>query len=88
MWSNITASIAKTFDAATTLANAANLAAKAIENLAQVAEETSATYVDDARADREIKQIERKAQYEAAKAKALAAAKRTALTAPIDVEAK
>ena len=88
MWANITTSIAKTFDAFTTLANAANSGAKAIENLCIVAEETSASYVDDARNDREVKQIERRSAYEEAKAKALAKRAALKLEAPTDVEAK
>ena len=88
MFANITAAIAQTFNAVTTLASAAEKLAKTADNLATVGVETSGIYVDNARSDREIAQIERKARYEAAKAKALSAAKSTALTAPIDVEAK
>lgn len=88
MFANITASVAEIFNAVTTVASAANYGAKALENLAIVAEETSGQYVDNARSDREIKQIERLAQYEAAKAKALAKRKQLALEATTDVEVK
>ena len=87
MFANITSSIAEIFNAVTTVASAANYGAKALENLAIVAEETSGQYVDNARSDREIKQIERLAAYEQAKAKALAKKKQLALEAT-DVEAK
>lgn len=87
MFANITASVAQIFNAVTTVASAANYGAKALENLAIVAEETSGQYVDNARSDREIKQIERMAAYEQAKAKALSKAKSTGITFT-DVEAK
>ena len=91
MFANITAAIGQTFSAVTTLASAAERAAKTLDNLARVGEETSGLYVDNAKMDREIRQIERMAQFEAAKAKALAHAKAraAALNAPVtDVEAK
>ena len=88
MFANLTAAFAQTFNAITTVASAANYGAKALENLAIVAEETSGQYVDNARSDREIKQIERMAAYEQAKAKALAKRKELALLAPTDVEVK
>lgn len=43
----------------TTLASAANRSAAALDNLAKVAEATSAGYVDEAQADREIAQLKR-----------------------------
>ena len=88
MFANITSSIAEIFNAVTTVASAANYGAKALENLAIVAEETSGQYVDNARSDREIRQIERLAAYEQAKAKALAKKKQLALEAATDVEVK
>ena len=91
MFANITASVAQIFSAVTTLASAADRAAKTLDNLAQVGEQTSAQYVDNAKIDREIKQIERMAEYEQAKAKAMAKAKSLALanaSAVVDVEAK
>ena len=87
MFANITAAIGQTFSAITTLASAAERLAKTCDNLARVGEETSGIYVDNAKTEREIRQIERLAQYEAAKAKALAAAR--ALAAPVtDVNVK
>lgn len=87
MFANITAAIAQTFNAVTTLASAAEKLAKTADNLATVGVEASGIHVDNARSDREIRQIERLAQYEAAKAKALAKKKQLVLEAT-DVEAK
>lgn len=92
MWTNIVKAGAQIFNAVGTTALAANTAAEALnhganalKNLAVVAEETSAQYVDNARGDREVAQVERMAKLEEARAKALAAsARRAALT--VDAE--
>lgn len=93
MWTNIVKAGAQIFNAVGTTALAANTAAEALnhganalKNLAVVAEETSAQYVDNARGDRELAQVERLAKYEEAKAKAIAAAR--ARAAAITVEAE
>lgn len=92
MWTNLVAAGAQIFNAVGTTAMAANTAAHALnhganamKNLALVAEETSAQYVDNARGDRELAQVERLAKYEEAKAKALAAARARALPAATEV---
>ena len=48
--------------AATTTAGAVNKIAVSLDNLATVAEQTSAGYVDEAKADREIAQLTRAAE--------------------------
>lgn len=92
MWANIVKAGAQVFNAvgttalaAGTAAEALNHSANALKNLAIVAEETSAQYVDNARGDRELAQVERLAKYEEAKAKALAAARARALPAVTEV---
>lgn len=62
MFTSIINAVIALMTSITTTASAANRAAVAIENLARVAEETSAGYVDEARADREIAQMRRAAE--------------------------
>lgn len=62
MFTSIINAVIALMTSITTTASAANRAAVAIENLAKVAEETSAGYVDEARADREIAQMRRAAE--------------------------
>lgn len=62
MFTSIINAVIAIMTSLTTTASAANRAAVAIENLAKVAEETSAGYVDEARADREIAQMRRAAE--------------------------
>lgn len=56
MFAAISAAITSLFTVITTLCSASNKTAKALDNLATVAEEMSGTYVDNARADRELGQ--------------------------------
>lgn len=59
MFTSIANAIIALMTALTTTASAANRTAVAIDNLAKVAEATSASYVDEAEADREIAKLKR-----------------------------
>ncbi len=80
MFANLTTAFAKSFNVIGTLADAADLGATAIKNLAEVAAETSGTYKDNAKIEREIKQVEKLAEFAALRAKL--AAKQAMLAAP------
>lgn len=68
MFTSIINAIIAIMTSLTTSAGALNKVALAMDNLATVAEQTSAGYVDEAKADREITQMKRAAE----RAKALA----------------
>ena len=68
MFSSIINAIIAIMTSLTTSAGALNKVAIAMDNLATVAEQTSAGYVDEAKADREINQMKRAKE----RAKALA----------------
>ena len=72
MFTSIINAIVAMMTAATTTAGAVNKIAVSLGNLATVAEQTSAGYVDEAKADREIAQLTRAAE-RAKKLKALQA---------------
>ena len=62
MFTSIINAIVALMTSLTTAASAANKVALALDNLATVAEQTSAGYVDEAKADREIAQLTRAAE--------------------------
>ena len=62
MFTSIINAIVALMTSLTTTASAANKVALALDNLATVAEQTSAGYVDEAKADREIAQLTRAAE--------------------------
>lgn len=68
MFTSIINAIVAIMTSLTTSAGALNKVAISLDNLATVAEQTSAGYVDEARADREIAQMKRAKE----RAKALA----------------
>ena len=59
MFTSIVNAVIALMTTITTTASAANRTAVALDNLAKVAEATSAGYVDEAQADREIAQLKR-----------------------------
>lgn len=62
MFTSITNAIIAIMTSITTSAGALDKVAKSLDNLATVAEETSATYVDEAKADRELAKMKRAAE--------------------------
>ena len=59
MFTSIINAVVALMTSLTTTAGALNKVAVSLDNLATVAEQTSAGYVDEARADREIAQMKR-----------------------------
>lgn len=62
MFTSIINAIVAIMTSITTSAGALDKVAKSLDNLATVAEETSASYVDEAKSDREIAKMRRAAE--------------------------
>jgi len=62
MFTSIINAIVAIMTSITTSAGALDKVAKSLDNLATVAEETSASYVDEAKSDREIAKLRRAAE--------------------------